>query len=687
MIRFPVLKHIKIAGYQLFPGNGHGIDRELPHGVTVIVGINGLGKTTLLNALFRALSGPAEWAERRVDQPARSTPTTLTAWNNLRYFASRTRDEAKSATITAILAFGDDTIEIERSLQDLRITRLVHNGERVDDSTTPEKERGEKNEGAYRAKILALSGLESFEDFFLVLRYLTFFLEERPPVVWDATAQSDLLRFLFFAPGEVTEHRKLYDQIQQADSRRRNIRPIYNRLNRELEVGRARSSVQEEVTVTVRALQSRSNALEERSEELRSILEAADEARHDARRRVETIKLEVEALRSEYAAFEREHLVHLFPTAPKVAQFVFLRRDSGCLVCGNDAADASAYIDASAEEHRCPACRRFIEPEPAVIPSGELNARRMAELDNRISETLRALQNREDVLRSSVNVYENAISDLRANSADQEEVRNELAKLSALLPPSAEHLEELSKEVHALHREMEKWRSEQQVYEAAFEESLARGRSRIEEVSKAIAARFSEIAGAFLSEQCDLQYQTEKRRIGEEGVRFEFPRFIVRMTSATSPTEFTPRGKPTDVSESQREFLDLAFRMALMDVAARGEPRMLVIETPEASLDVLFVDRAGEILGEFANGGSGIGNRLIVSSNLTGGHMIPALLGATWRPGQAPAPHEIPIDQRENHVLNLLELAAPNAAKKQNDEQYQAMYLQAIKPEEYIDRV
>jgi hypothetical protein len=60
MVAFPVLSRLQVKDYDLFPGDppGSGLDRAIPDGVTLIAGINGLGKTTLLNIILRLLTGP-----------------------------------------------------------------------------------------------------------------------------------------------------------------------------------------------------------------------------------------------------------------------------------------------------------------------------------------------------------------------------------------------------------------------------------------------------------------------------------------------------------------------------------------------------------------------------------------------------------------------------------------------------
>jgi len=44
-IRFPVLRRLRVINYELFPGEDRkGLDHTFESGVTVVVGVNGLGR-------------------------------------------------------------------------------------------------------------------------------------------------------------------------------------------------------------------------------------------------------------------------------------------------------------------------------------------------------------------------------------------------------------------------------------------------------------------------------------------------------------------------------------------------------------------------------------------------------------------------------------------------------------------
>lgn len=145
-------------------------------------------------------------------------------------------------------------------------------------------------------------------------------------------------------------------------------------------------------------------------------------------------------------------------------------------------------------------------------------------------------------------------------------------------------------------------------------------------------------------------FSARRDRPSQSGARFMYPSLKFEMSAAAFETKQF-RERPDDVSESQREFVDLAFRMALMEAASNDQAATLIIETPEASLDAIFMRKAGTMLRAFAEDE----RRIVVTSNLTSSVMVPSLLG-----GETTDPNE--IADRWTRVLDLLTVAAPNAA-------------------------
>ena len=146
--------------------------------------------------------------------------------------------------------------------------------------------------------------------------------------------------------------------------------------------------------------------------------------------------------------------------------------------------------------------------------------------------------------------------------------------------------------------------------------------------------------------------------------RLQVPAYAAEMEAADRPG-FIRRADSSEVSESQRELIDLAFRLALVEVF--GGSCTFVMETPEASLDGLAMERVGRALTTFADEND---NRLVVTSNLSNAGIITALFGGPIPKGQSNA--------RMQRVLNLLEVAVPNHALLQNRERYDTLLQNAV---------
>jgi hypothetical protein len=76
--------------------------------------------------------------------------------------------------------------------------------------------------------------------------------------------------------------------------------------------------------------------------------------------------------------------------------------------------------------------------------------------------------------------------------------------------------------------------------------------------------------------------------------------------------EGSERRVPHQLSESQRFFLDIALRMAVAQyMSDASSPPMMLIDTPEGSLDAAYESRAGEMFARFVE----TGNQLIITAN------------------------------------------------------------------------
>jgi ABC-type cobalamin/Fe3+-siderophores transport system ATPase subunit len=63
VVRFPILERIQVKDYELDPGDppGSGLNLSLTKGPWLVIGVNGLGKSTLLLIIRHMLSGPFGW--------------------------------------------------------------------------------------------------------------------------------------------------------------------------------------------------------------------------------------------------------------------------------------------------------------------------------------------------------------------------------------------------------------------------------------------------------------------------------------------------------------------------------------------------------------------------------------------------------------------------------------------------
>ena len=138
-----------------------------------------------------------------------------------------------------------------------------------------------------------------------------------------------------------------------------------------------------------------------------------------------------------------------------------------------------------------------------------------------------------------------------------------------------------------------------------------------------LESTFGRYSHEFLFEAAQLSRTEREEKLGQSAFRVSFPAYELELANSGSEL-MEIRSASDEVSESQKEFVDLAFRMSLIAIAGVGGRGTIVIDTPESSLDAVFAERAAQVLARFANDRGD--SRLVLASNFTESSLIPDLL-------------------------------------------------------------
>jgi energy-coupling factor transporter ATP-binding protein EcfA2 len=651
VLSLPSLRRLDVDGYGLYPGTAEvpGLHVEFQPGLTLTLGANGLGKTTLITILYRLLTGPTEIPMLPAEGTLGSPRLELRTMNAVERatFAARVVDGAKSATASLSFRLGGVDVTVRRRLDTLTLVTWS-----VDGTQQPAQEE------AYQAAVLEHAGLATFSDWILALRHLVFYFEDRRALVWDPSAQRQLLRFLFLPVEQALAWREREREVMTRDSAVRNVTWQYNR---ELAiVKKAKAAATKSTASQLRdrlAALSDAQALEqERLTALQSALVGVTAERHDAT--VASLRAD-DAHESAVWGVERlqlEVIAASFPSATTTARYVLgqILADTSCLVCESDVPAYRRQVEKRLRTHLCPVCGSTAD----AVPSDAAAA--AAALADAIEQVRRSGLQRETAAQRRLlaeEAYTAALDEVAALDATVSARAAEIAEVLRRLPAAEQDMRAHQTELAALGARLEESRRDLEERRAEFD-------AFVRDVSRAIAARkdaikqtFDGYAKAFLVESAALTWEPRKDRVGQLGAMVEFPAFALDM-SASSFASPVRRSGPDNVSESQREFIDLAFRMALMEVATEGGST-LVVDAPESSIDAVFAARAADVLARFSGRDD---NRLLVTSNLVDGNLIPSLLR-----------HAVITEPDDARIVDLLQIASPTAATRE----YAAEYEQA----------
>jgi hypothetical protein len=341
------------------------------------------------------------------------------------------------------------------------------------------------------------------------------------------------------------------------------------------------------------------------SDEALTLVTRVEGAYRDANLRFAELSAKQATLRAEYdTEFSKR-----FASSTDVRHHPLVRRsiaDSHCHLCDNRHSGIGTEIEKRVATGLCPICG-----SNWTTRAKEKDLGRLKDLDKALAKTVRDVA--EAFARSErLRVEVEAASAKRDRSAEalerfSKKNRKAIARLEARGTVNVKAvLEEYRRQVEDLEREKRKRYKERDAYRLRLRPIQQRLERQYRDAESQFVPLFRKLAESFLGVDLNVVFE------------------LSRTSGATLilDVENGERREFHQLSESQRFFVDIALRMALIKyMSANDSPACLYLDTPEGSLDIAYETRAGQMIAEFIKDGFGC----IMTANINTSRLLISL--------------------------------------------------------------
>jgi len=634
------ITRVKVSGAErLYP---HGIDWRLSPGVNAIVGGTGLGKTTLVYATQFAIFGKLVVEGDRIEKD---------------FFKDRLTKRTGAALaknppcVHVEFTIGGTQFVIERNLLTGALITATGNGKALK-STQLEQ------------TLAASVGLGT--DFPSALRlqeHLFFFGEGRYLLAWENLVQHELVNLLMSDHASYARLAELWEKVESADSEARNISSQAVRFEKDLKELKGLAEKPTAALARRSAEKQRGLSKKELEEELAGVRKKlAKDVRHeqDLSGRIgaahNRFHQQLSTLEAQEGTDMDEALLAAALADPTVASvrravadFYRAPDERGCPCCGRIgldrvAVEQAAVAAASARNGNCVICSKSLPTERAkgTALAGAAGSREAGQR----AEALQALLFDREQTRSRLTALREDEARLMAAVAKAQEEELENLRKN---PTSVAHSMEIA--IKQMREREQQARTRCKKHMATLKEELAKTNAVFSKISKNIAEAFKKYAKLYLDEPCDVAFLGEGDVPGKRGPQVKAPHkaFYPVISDETRPSAQA-------LSDAQRSFVDLAFRMAVVEVWHKQTHKTvtLFVETPEGAVDIAYMERVAKMLRTFGEQG----HTMVITTNLNNDIFLPEVMASRTKA------------QRPAHVLNLLAEGNPRPVQRAQQERF-----------------
>ncbi|MHC5055811.1 MAG: ATP-binding protein, partial [Planctomycetota bacterium] len=483
-IVLPRLLGFRVSGFEpIFQSDA---SMRLKPGSNVILGGNGLGKTTLMQAVVFGMAGG-------LDGDIEETKSLR--WGH-GYFRKRLKS-AQVASVEVEFALGQKTLSVRRGFRNSNVIGFrLGDDDWVEDVVQAHED--------YSEAIQKWGSYQSVSDFSFIVHRLLYLPESRRLIAWDTDAQLRALMLLNQDIALEEGFRSKRADLKQMDSRKRHIHVALGKAGKEVErlLEYEDETLEEESEEQEEAPGERPVDLEGLVAQLRQVASQRSSVQRDmqdAARDLARASGEVDELRSQIEEAEAS-LVSSFLGEEERASNLALHKlleNAICPACGTRQPDLRGQAHERVLEHQCWLCglEQIHETNPELMT-----------LRSRLSEKLRAqraleaayrgLDNRREALREKEDGLQNQVD--RARFAMPIVL---LAERGALPEPTLENLRRLKRDLQQQEADLE---AQIHAKTAELEQEFAEFRSMLDTRLGSLRKIYEHYATDFLGITCVL---------------------------------------------------------------------------------------------------------------------------------------------------------------------------------------
>ena len=617
-VAFPQVVRVKLENFSLYTIQPN-VEVRLVRDVFCLMGANGLGKSTFLNTLIFGITGAVPDPERRFLSASDYFIETSRLDRIEDYFGGRISEELRPvASVTVELEWPSTVIVVKRNIfsgskvASVAITHRTDGATRTvtevdaEDAALPQKR--------YEDEMRHLTGVADFAQFVFLFHFVNTFDEGRHLLMWDRNALTNALYLAFGAdPMAAKTADKLQHDMKREDSRARNVRFSGRHVTSRIDqLVKLMDKVDPQDEETLETLQKQNLLLQDRYAAAESRLRTKQNERRDA----DVKRIDLNARLTELQIEYRRLFSSRIQKAGSVSHHPAIRAtlvDDRCAVCGTY--HTAAAVQTKLDLGHCPLCNSMLDASDDDADT----VRALRDIDGKIIalqeelKTITAISQRlgtelsmaeAEEAAAQQSLYEFLAGDGERISTERTGEFSAIKKEIAKLEKERDEFIDLSAKHYAKRDEL---REKLRVYESALKQHYERG-------SLEFVPRFRDLAEEFIGLPIDVELEHQQGTTAGFGLKLSMAGVL--------------RSRPDEVSESQRFFIDIALRMALAEYMSDG-PATLLIDTPEGSLDIAYVARAGSMFSKFAEAG----NKILMTANIKSSELVMNLAKLRKRQG------------------------------------------------------